>query len=279
MNILEKLIVYLLKCLFGIYKPIKIGNNKIYCPLFYNYNGRLEATWDILNKDKQEIKFVSEYIKSGCPKGFQPSITFLLSPADEAGNITDKNLVMINNDNLNKAIEKIQYFLDNGIAIFPCLYTDDKSPDWRDIGKHINIWKTIHNKIKDYVSGYLLSIESNERFRNINILKDCLITMKSHLTDVEIYTTHLQYNSTDYRWLTENQLFNELEYIFVETSWQPTQGNNIDINRFSAEIDNMINNNKSKKLVIMEYNTDLYSEKAKQQRMYLINKTSLGGIG
>lgn len=279
MDIIKSLFFYILRKLFNIYTPITIGDNKIYCPLFYNYNGKLETTWDILNKDKNEIKFIVEFIKSTCPRYYQPAITFLLSPADEAGNITDKNLVMINNDNLNKAIEKMKYFIDNNIAVFPCLYTDDKNPDWRDIEKHINIWKTIHNKIKDCVSGYLLSIESNERFRDIKVLKDAFIVMKSMLSGVEIYSTHLQYNSSDYRWVTEGNLFAELKYIFVETSWQPTAGNSIDIDKFKSEIDAIVTNNPSKKLVIIEYNTDVVGHKANEQRMYLINKSSLAGAG
>jgi len=230
-----------------------------------------------------EISYIKNYILTYCPTGYQPSITFLLSPPDEAGNITDNNISNINNINLKKVINKIAYFGVNNIASIPCLYTDDKDPDWRSINNHINNWKIIHNYMKNYISGYLLSIETNEKANNINNIRNAFNIMKNNLSGVELYSTHLQYKSSGIDWNKESDLFSELNIIFVENSWSPTDAKDIDINKFSNEIEEIAKNNPNKKMIFIEYNVfieDNSYAKQKNKLIELANKyPNIVGIG
>ncbi|MDD5417152.1 MAG: hypothetical protein PHU12_04215 [Candidatus Aenigmarchaeota archaeon] len=239
--------------LFGI-EPDKVSiKGRVSMPLFYPKDGGgVCMTWDYLNKTEHQQDVCRWWIKHLTADGETPAIAFLLSPPQEAGTIF-LPWPTVHEANLELATQAIKKCVDDGIAVFPVLYTDDKAPWWYDIRKVC--WSQVHESIGKHVNGYILSIETNEVAQSVGQIQDCIAAMEEQMPGVEYYGVHLQWNKTGrYRWLGGDSTPFNANLILAETSWHPRDGDKAGFEKLKAETQAIIANNPNTKICLHEYN-------------------------
>jgi len=278
MSFIAVFIAWLISFLTGNPRAIQVDGNVI-MPLFYiDLNGKIASTWNYLSKSKAEQQHCRNEIKRVAVDGEQPAITFLLSHAGEDGGIWS-NFPVINQPNLDTAVDAIKELVNDNIAVFPCLYTDDALPRWWEIWKHVDVWKVIHENIGRYVSGYILSIETNEQVISLAQLQDCIERMKSAMPGAQYYGTHLEYNAksgnSNYRWAGGNTTPSNANLILVEL-WQPQSGDARGVQGVKILYSDIVAHEPNMKLCIHEYTFNPPGDICRQQREYLRNRNPWG---
>lgn len=255
--------------LFGIdVKAVTLGD-KVFMPLFYvTQTGGTAATWDYLNKSKDDQKYCRDMILNMCASGETPAICFLLTPPYEAGNIFTPFPEVINSENLEIAVDAMRECAWDGIAVMPCLYTDDKAPWWFDIEKHTETWNCIADKIDRYCSAYCLSIESNEQTTSIGMLQHKIAQAKECFQGKPL-GTHLQWKGagkSGYRWDSLASTPANADFLFVEFSWQPGQGDKKGVAGVQSEMLMIQADIPNRKLLFHEFNMNPAGEIMPAQR-------------
>ena len=238
----------------------------------------LDGTWNYLSKSEAGRKKCREQIKAATKSGEIPAITFLISRNGESGplgsfpNVTD--------DQINQAKELIKELVKDGIAVFPCLYVDDPSgsmPRWTEIEKHAPSWARVHNGIGKYVTGYVLSIESNELANNAEQIRGCINVIRVYMPGVDYYGTHLMWGASGrYTWTGGSSTPSNADFILLEAPWHPNQGDAQGL----RGIQNLYNNVKPRvgglRLIWHEYNLNPGGTIIQQQREWLKTKDEWG---
>jgi len=256
--------------LFG--KPDKMRlKDNICMPLFYSgSSGNVLNTWTYLNMSHSGQEQCRRMIKAAARSWETPAITFLLSPSNEAGGIFDEPFPTINESDLEWACEAIEELVEDGIAVFPTLYTDDKLPWWYDARDHMAGWKRVHEVIGKHVNGYMLSIESEEQAASIGELQDRIQVMREVMPGVDYYGTHMHWKGkskrSSYRWLGGSTTPENANLILAENSWHPNQGDRMGVEKLKIEAQAIIANNSGIKLVMQEYNMNPAGSIAQAQR-------------
>ena len=161
----------------------------------------IDGTWDYLAKSESDRKRCREAILETCKNGETPAITFCLSA--QAGNTSfagkmwnNATFPNVDADGLKEVTDLIKELCREGIAVFPCLYSDGGGPSWTKIG-NANVmagWKTVNDSIGQYVTGYVLSIESNEEAQSLDQLQKALAAMRTAMPGVPFMGTHMQFH-------------------------------------------------------------------------------------
>lgn len=212
------------------------ASGKLFMPLFYNGATGLRSTWNYLSQSDEDRKAFRDYVKLNAASGETPAICFLLTPFDEGGAILSNDMI-VNGGMLKKAVVKIKELVKDGIAVFACNYTDDANPRWWMISSHVPAWRTVHDAIGRYVSGYCLSIETNEHANNKNHIEGCIEVMRSVMPGAQHYTTHLQWKSDNgkFCWRGESSRPQNITCLLVENSWQPQRGDTANVGGLERE--------------------------------------------
>jgi len=281
-NFLKKILEWI-KSLFNkdeLY-AIKIKNS-VSMPLFYKNQevAKIDSTWNYNAKNDSERKALIKYIKSMQKSNETSAITFCLTPSDVSGGLIDNKMENINETVLNKLVENMKELVRAGIAIFPCLYVDDCAPRWYNIKEHTAIWSKIHEKIRNYVTGYILSIETNEEAKSLSQIEDCIYTMRITMPGVDYYGTHLQWHSNNgkYSWIgsTNHSTPKNVNVLLVETSWDPRKGNAVGLQGLKNEYLAIKQREPNLNLIIFEYNMDPEGNIYKEQREWLRTQNPFG---
>jgi len=280
MQWLVDLFTALWQAIFGKPDRVKI-RGRVCMPLAYiKLDGTAGLTWDYLNKWPDDRRQMRAYIKSVTLPGETPAVTFLLSPPNEAGWIF-KPWPQIHEPNLDTARELIKELTDDGIAVFPTLYTDDKAPWWYDIRK-VSCWARVHEVMGKHVNGYILSIETNEQANDVGQLQDCIAAMETAMPGVEYYGVHLQWNGkshkSNYRWLGGDSTPFNANLVLAECSWHPGNGDKQGFEKMKAEVQAMIANETTAKLCLHEYNLNPAGTIMPAQRA-MLRELDLWGVG
>jgi hypothetical protein len=252
-------------------RPIEIIGH-CFMPLFLrDLAGRIVMTWNYLSMSDAEKQNVRRQIKSGAKSGETPAICFCLSPANINGGLLPDSMSGITDAALDVLEAKCKELVADGIAVFLCLYVDDALPRWMEIEKHRAIWTRIHGRIAKYVTGYILSIETNEYANNLGQIEGCLTVIQSAMPDVYFYGTHLQWtaNNGRYQWRGISSVPKNANIILAEYSYDPHQGDAIGIETFKNQCLAIQNANPGVKIVHHEYNVNAGSAKMEAQRAFL----------
>ena len=278
MSIFEAIWNWIKSIFHGSDSPIKIGDH-CYMPLFpRRADGGLEMTWNYLSWPTTMQAEIRSWIKSHKASNETPAITFCLTPRNINGGLIENDMNGLTPEKLNVLEDRCKELVKAGIAIFPCLYVDDSEPRWWQIKKHVIAWQTIHGKIGKYVTGYILSIESNEKAKSVGQLNDCINTMMVNMPGVDFYGTHLQWtaNNGRYSWKGGASTPNIANIIFVEYSWDPNKGNKIGVNKMENEFNAITAAEKRVKLCHQEFNVDATGSVGKKQTEMLRRKKAWG---
>jgi hypothetical protein len=258
-------------------------NDYIYNRYFANIKGvkasNLDSTWNYLSKSDAGRKKCRDDIKSNTKSGEIPAICFMISTEGCAGPLS--GFPNVTDDQIAQAKAMIKEALEDGLAIFPCLYVDDPSgsiPVWTKIEQHMAVWTRIHNGIGRYVTGYALSIESNELANNAEQIRGCINVIRVAMPGVAFYGTHMMFGQTSsrYSWIGGSSTPSNADFILLEAPWHPNQG---DAQGMSG-IQNLYNTLKPKtgalKLIWHEYNLNPNGNMNHQQRDWLKTKGEWG---
>lgn len=255
-------------------------SGRVFMPLFYvNLSGRVDSTWDYLSKSFGEQKHCRAEIKRLAKPGEQAAIVFLLTPPDEAGLIFSP-FPVLNDGNVKTAIAAIKALLKDDIAVFACLYADDRAPWWYNIYSHIEAgaWGRLHEKIGRYVTGYILSIETNEKAENVGQIERAIVSMKNAMPGAQFYGTHLQWKGkseiSNYRWQSQATTPN-CDLILWEGSWDPHDGDAIGVDGLQREYRDVYSHI-FVRLLWNEYNFNPAGETNRKQREYLREQKAWG---
>ncbi|MFB1502003.1 hypothetical protein [Thiocapsa sp. N5-Cardenillas] len=257
---------------FGIEPSAVKLSDRMFAPLFYvTQTGGTAATWDYLNKSADDQRHCRETILNLCHGGETPAIVFLLTPPYEAGNIFTPFPNVINPANLDKAVDAILECLWDGIAVIPCLYTDDKMPWWYEIEKHTETWNCISDRISGYCSGICLSIESNEQTTGVGMLQHKIMQAKVCFDGLPV-GTHLCWKGagkSGYRWQDTASTPSNADFILVEFSWHPKDGDKKGVSAVQSEMLMIQAALPGRKLLFHEYNMNPGGEIMGAQRELL----------
>jgi hypothetical protein len=264
---------------------IRIADGQhVYMPLFYaKANGQAEGTWNYLALDDAHRAQCRAQILAGAVDGEVPAITFCLTPNDLTFGLWG-TFPALNPDGLPVLRVRLEELIADGIAAMPCLYIDDpvgSMPRWWDIAKQPDCWRAIHDAIGHLVTGYILSIESNERTSSVHQLASCVDTLRTLMPGVQYYGTHLQWQGAGqngYRWTGNTSTPTNLDIILVETTWHPMQGDRVGVDGLSKELTGVVRACPGKRLVIHEYNLNPAGVVCAKQRYYLRGQ-GVWGVG
>ena len=260
-----------------VWKPVTIGSH-CYMPLFVpGMNGGIKMSWDYLSYSSDEKKHFRNHIKADAASGETPAICFCLTPRNVNGGLLENNMLAVGDDALSVLESRCQELVKAGIAVFPCLYVDDSVPRWWEIEKHIGIWIRISNQIKKYITGVILSIESNEMANNVGQLEGCINVMRNVFPEMEYYGTHLQFRSGGkYSWTGGNSTPKNANIILAEYSWNPHNGDTVGLDKFKNEYYAIQRANPTLNWISHEYNVNSESTVAKMQRQFLRDQNAWG---
>ena len=263
--------------LFGKSERVKI-KGAVCMPLFYPRDGGgHRGTWDYLNKSLKEQDECRWWIKHLTAEGETPAIAFLLTPPHQAGNIFTP-WPYVNDDNIEYAREAIEKCVEDGIAVFPVLYTDDLPPWWYSIGDEITYWPHVHGVIGKHVNGYILSIETNEQARDVGTIQECIAMMESAMPDMDYYGVHMAWMGKGrYRWMGGDTTPFNANLILAETSWHPKDGDRAGVDKCKKEVQAIIANNPGVKICLHEYNWNCGAIHERQRAM--LRTLGLWGVG
>lgn len=243
--------------------------------------GTVDTTWVYLQKNANQRKECRDKVKATCRSGEQPAMTFLISTKDCAGplsgfpNVTDAQI--------EEAKVMIREVVEDGIAVFCCLYVDDPSgsmPNWTKIEQHKAVWTKINNGIGRYVTAYVLSIESNELASDATHLKNCINVMKAAMPGAYYYGTHMAFHGTGrYVWVGGPTTPSSADFILLEAPWHPNQGNAQGMNGIKELYNSVKPRVGGLRLIWHEYNLDPDGNMNKQQRDWLKDKKIEWGVG
>ena len=250
-------------------QPIKIGEH-CYMPLFpSNATHGIMMTWGYLSWTDAKKKACRDAIKAGALPGETPAITFCLTPHNINGGLVEDSMLAVGDDALDWLELKCKELIEDGIAVFPCLYVDDAAPRWWEIEKHVAVWKRVHERIKKYVTGYILSIETNEHANNVAHIDGCMVVMRSVMPGVDFYGTHLQWKSGGrYSWNGGN-VPKSANIILAEFSWDPNKGDAVGLQPVKNEFYDIQRANPALKWVAHEINVNADSATGKAQTAWL----------
>jgi hypothetical protein len=239
----ERLWAWILSLFGGEPKAIRITGKTLCMPLFYpRHGGGVDGTWNYLSKSPAAQKYCREQVKAVAVRGEQPAITFLLAPSNEAGNIWAP-FPNLDPAAVARAKAAIRELVEDGIAVLVTLYNDDPSgsmPRWWEIDRYVSVWAQLWLEIRRYVSGCILSIESNEHTSNVKQLQHCIYCMAQAMPGAEAYGTHLQWKGGGqggYRWNSAAATPNNATILLVENSWQPQAGDRVGVSGVRREWD------------------------------------------
>lgn len=266
---------------------VKLGD-RVFAPLAYvSPTDGMAMTWDYLNKSKSDQKYCREMILNMAQKDETPAIVFLLSPGYEAGSAFD-HFPNINEANLAIVVEAIRECAWDGIAALGCWFTDDKpaNPVTREgwfyqIENYQGVLQYVHARIGRYISGYCLSIESNEQCKTVSALQHYIHLMKKYMGNKPC-GTHLQWQSKGadgYVWNSDASTPQNADFILAEFSWHPNQGDKHGVEGIDRE-QPLIQAacGKNIKLLYHEYNLNPIGKLMTAQRKKL-RKTGAWGVG
>jgi len=230
-------------------KAIDVTGKKLCMPLFYpKPNGTVDATWNYLSKSPADREWCRQKIKATAVSGEVPAIAFLLTPNNEGGNLfLQVSPGAVNVANLEAAAERMKELCKDGIAVFVVLYTDDKAPRWWEISAHIPGWIIVWDKIKPYVTGCILSIESTEKGNYLKV-QDGIAKMQAAMPGAQLYGTHQQWHTN---WYSAGDTPANATVLLCETSNKPSD--NPGMNLLKANVNGMIAAAGAGRLVIHEY--------------------------
>ncbi len=199
-NIIRRVVTWLL-LQFGLARPIRI-KERCFMPLFIRMPaGHVVATWDYLALSRRSQECVREYIVAAAQPDETPAITFCLTPHHVTGGLIPDDMTGIDDDQLARLDKACFDLIAAGIAVFPCLYVDDHAPRWFEIGTHGAAWGQLRSTLQRYATGYILSIETNERAISGAHIDACVDGMRRFFPGAEFYGTHLQYRAEGrYSW-------------------------------------------------------------------------------
>lgn len=274
-------IVRFIEMLFsgGKLKRIKIGD-KVFMPLFFpKSGGGVGSTWAYMRGDEGWRSYLRSYIMLHRNSGETPAICFLLTPDDCNGGFIPNNIPVLNEGQLAAIHARVVELVREGIAVFPCLYNDDPNgnmPRWWEMEQHLAVWKQVHAKIGDLVTGYILSIESNEK-KNLGGVQHYIQMMRDIMPGVPFYGTHVQWKArgSPYYWDGGNVPFNA-NIILVETSNDPNQ--DVSADHVLREYNDIKSANPNLKFVMHEYNLNVNSQNFNNTRSRL-RSSGAWGIG
>lgn len=258
--------------------PVKIGDH-CYMPLFYrNLTGAIDMTWNYLSKSDPEKLHLRNHIKANAASGETPAIAFCLTPQNINGRLVDDKMLAVTDGMLGYLTAKCKELVQDGIAVFPCLYVDDLVPRWWQIENHVGIWKRIHGRISKYVTGYILSIESNEYANNVEQLRGCIAVMRAAMPGVDYYGTHLQFraNNGRYQWQGGASTPSNANIILVEYSWNPHKGDVAGVAGLHKEFAAIMAAEPVLKMVHHEFNVNFDSAIGKAQTEMLRERGAWG---
>lgn len=251
--------------------PVKIGDH-CFMPLFYrNLTGGIDMTWNYLSKSDSEKQHLRNYIKANSTSDETPTIAFCLTPQSINGGLVDDKMLAVTDGMLDYLEAKCKELVKDGVAVFPCLYVDDLVPRWYFIEQHQAIWRRIHDRIKNYVTGYILSIETNEEANNVGQLQGCIEVMRVAMPDAAFYGTHLQFraNNGRYTWQGGASTPQNANIILVEYSWNPHRGDAAGVDGLQREFAAIMGASPNLKMVHHEYNVQFDSAVGNAQREML----------
>lgn len=256
--------------------PVKIGDH-VFMPLFYrNTGGNPDSTWGYLSKSDAEREHLRNTIKSDAESDETCAICFCLTPDNINGGLIGNSMAMVSEASLTVIEAHCKKLVESNIAVFICLYVDDPNgnmPRWWEIEKHLNIWIAVHNRIKSYVTGYILAIESNEK-GNQGSIQHCIQKMRDNLPGVDFYGTHLQWKSGGaYSWSGGNAPSNA-NIILMETRNDPHS--DVSAGFVMGDYNEVKGSNPNLNFIVHEYNLNVDSSNFKATRAALRNSNAWG---
>jgi len=262
-----------IKSLFGCDpapERIKISGH-CFMPLFVSENGRPRGTWEYLSLDESLRNNTRAQIKAGVGEGETPAICFCLTPSGVSGGLIDDKMLAVTDDALAVLETKILELIDDGIAIFGCLYTDGGRPAWQSIAAHRSVWRRVHTKIGHLVTGWILSIETNEAAPNVEQIRAGMADMRDMLPGADYYGTHLQWKAYNgkYVWNSAASTPRGADVILAEASWDPNKGDIAGVAGLARENGEMVRAGLGCLIVWHEYNITPWSKVGQEQRAYL----------
>jgi len=266
----------------GEVKAVKIIGKKLCMPLFYpGVSGGTDGTWNYLSKSETDRKYCRDQIKAVAVRGEQPAIAFLLSPSDEAGRIWNP-FPALNQSALKLVREAMRELCEENIAVFVTLYNDDPAgsmPKWWEIESYKVAWGEAWKEVGQYVSGCILSIESNERTSSVGQLQHRIQIMSEAMPGAQIYGTHMAYlgrGLPGYQWASVATTPVNAGIILVENSWQPQAGDSAGVEGVRREWDGAAKLVDMRKVVWHEYNYNPGGETCKAQREFFRSREQWG---
>lgn len=266
-------------------RPVDV-RGRLFVPLFYrDTRGKLDSTWGYLSKPYTEQAHFRDWLLRSAAPGETPAITFLLTPNREGGNLWARFPGELSASAVSAAKVAIEELVRDGIAVIPCVYVDDPSgdmPRWWDIGQHVDGLATLHAAIGGLVSGYIVSIEQNERARSKAQIEDTIDKLRRYMPGRQVYGTHLQHRGAGagYQWIVGNDTPRNADIIVAEASWNPDRGDSVGVEGIRRQIDMLrAGGIELGKVVLQEYNLNPGSPVAEQQRAALRGYADLRGIG
>ena len=259
-------------------KPVRLGAH-CFMPLFLRgLANNVVSTWTYLALPKAEQKYMREQVKNGALKGETPAITFLLTPSADTGGLIGDAMLGITDSSLDRLEAECKALTRNGIAVFLCLYTDDKIPRWWQIERDAGIWYRVHQRVQKYVTGVILSGETNEEARTLSQIDRCLGVMRQIFSGVDFYGCHLQWRASNgqYQWHGGASTPANANIILVEFSWEPKNGDAAGVLRVKDEYAAINAAETRCKLVLHEFNLNPDGAIAQEQRAYLRQQGAWG---
>lgn len=251
-----------------------------FMPLFIREGNGPRGTWEYLALSDDLRANVRAQIKAGVGEDETPAISFCLTPAGVSGGLCDDKMLAVTDDALAVLETKLLELINAGIALFPCLYTDNAVPRWKEIAAHKTIWKRVHGKIGHLVTGWILSGETNEEAQNVEEIRAAIADMKEVCPGADYYGTQLQWKAFNgrYSWNSAASTPRGADVILAEASWDPHKGDAVGVDGLAREQAEMVRAGLGALIVWHEYNITPWSAMAGQQRKYLRGQ-NVWGIG
>lgn len=247
--------------------PVRIGDH-CYMPLFYrNLSSKVDATWNYLSKSDGEKQHLRKHIKDNAKSGETPAIVFCLTPQNINGGLLNNSMAAPTAGMLDYLEAKCRELVEDGIAVFLCLYVDDSIPRWWEIEKHKAIWTQIHARVCKYVTGCVLSIEANEYANNVGQLAGCITAMRAAMPKADYYGLHLQWLASNgkYSWRGISSVPASAGLVLAEYTHDPNKGNLINEATFRSQCRAIEAANPAVKIVHQEFNVDVLGAQGRRQ--------------
>ena len=263
-------------------RPVDVSGT-LFMPLFLRILGKLCSTWDFLARPYTEQCAIRAEIKRLAVKGETPAIVFLLTTR-EGGSLWARFPDLLNDLAVDAAVSAMEECVRDGIAVIPCLYVDDPSgsmPRWWEIASHAHGLVALHARIGHLVSGYIVSIEQNERARDRGQIEATIDTLRRAMPGAQVYGTHLQHRGggAGYSWRVAVDTPRNADIIVAEASWNPDAGDRVGVAGVRQEADMMgAAGFDRRRVVFQEYNLNPGGNVEAAQRAHLRGR-GFRGVG